>query len=114
MGAIKLNAEEFESTYSALNKAANSDLVDAVQNVGSLIKECEGDNNLTAQALENCKAIADTYNGGFYESLTKLKQTFDRFFDLSEYMEKQADIGSVSKSDTSFSAGKFDPSKVMA
>ena len=113
MGAIKLNADEFNATYAQINKAANSDLIESVQNLGALLTQHKDDNEIANQAYENCKALAECYNNGFYDSLCGLKKTYDNLFDLSEYMDKKANIGSVSKADTSFKAGTFDPSKVM-
>jgi hypothetical protein len=108
-----LNAEEFTATYNALNKAVNQNIIAAMQELAGILKAHEGESDVIDQAIANCHTLADSYNQGFCESLTKLKGTFDQLFDLSEFMAKKASIGDVSKVDTGFEAGKLDASGVM-
>lgn len=110
---IKLSGDEFNSTYSGINKASNAEVIDAMKDIASLLKAHEGEAAVVDQAYENCRKLADSYNGGFYESLVSLKKTFNELFDLSEHLEKKANIGGISNVDTSFEAGKLDASKVM-
>lgn len=113
MGTMKLNAEEFSGTYAVINKASNTAIVNAMQDIASVLKPHEGDNEVISQAYANCRKLADSYNNGFYESLVGIKKTYDELFDLSEYMDKKANVGDVSSADTSFESGKLDASKVM-
>lgn len=113
MGEIKLNSEEFNSTYAQILKASNEQVIDAMGSIASILKSHSGESAVIDQCLDNCKALQKSYNEGFYDSLTNLKKTYDGLFDLSEYMEKKANIGSVSQVDTGFKAGTFDPSGVM-
>lgn len=114
MAQYRLDGEEFNATYNQINKAANSDVIDAIQGIAGILKPHKDDAEIFGQAYENCVALAKSYNdGGFYDSLCGLKKTFDELFDLSEYMEKKANIGSVSSADTSFKSGGFDASGVM-
>lgn len=113
MAQYKLDAQEFNDTYNEINKVTNSDIIEVMNGLAQTLKEHKDDAEIFGQAYENCKKLADSYNGGFYESLCHLKETFDGLFDLSEYMEKKANIGSVSSADTSFKAGTFDASGVM-
>lgn len=113
MGEIKLSAEQFNSTYVALNKAINSDVLDAMNSTATILKEHQGENALIDQAYENCKVLANNYNDGFYPSIVGLKKTFDTMFDLSEHLAKHANIGEVAQVDSSFKSGTVDASKVM-
>lgn len=113
MGAIKLSGDEFNSTYNNINKATNEGVIDAMRDLAGLLRPHEGESAIVDQAIANCRNLADTYNNGFFESLRALKGTFDSLFDLTEYLEKSANIGGLSKVDTSFEAGKMDASKVM-
>lgn len=113
MSMYTLNAEEFHATYNALNKATNQNIIAAMQELAGILKAHEGESDVIDQAIANCHTLADNYNQGFCESLTKLKGTFDQLFDLSEFMAKKASIGDVSKVDTGFEAGKLDASGVM-
>ena len=109
MSMYTLNAEEFGATYNALNKATNQNIIAAMQELAGILKAHEGESDVIDQAIANCHTLADNYNQGFCESLTKL----DQLFDLSEFMAKKANIGDVSKVDTGFEAGKLDASGVM-
>ena len=113
MSMYTLNAEEFTATYNALNKAVNQNIIAAMQELAGILKGHERESDVIDQAIANCHTLADSYNQGFCESLTKLKGTFDQLFDLSEFMAKKASIGDVSKVDTGFEAGKLDASGVM-
>lgn len=113
MGTIKLDAEEFSNTYAAINKASNTDVLDAMKALSAVLKTQEGESEIADQAMDACRSLADSYNNGFYESLVGLKKTFGELFDMAEWMQRNANIGGVSKTDTAFNAGKIDASKVM-
>ena len=73
MSMYTLNAEEFNATYNALNKATNQNIIAAMQELAGILKAHEGESDVIDQAIANCHTLADNYNQGFCESLTKLR-----------------------------------------
>lgn len=113
MGNLSLNASEFHDSYEVLNNTVNSDVVGKITDLARVLKPMEGDNELVAQAVTAATKFASDYNEGFYPSLVGLKKTFDELYNLTEYLEKQANLGDISHADSSFKSGTIDGASVM-
>lgn len=100
---LQLNKEKLDGSVGVLRKVTNDDFLAVFTDLAKDLKgeQAAGGNAVVDQALENCLAFQNVYNP-FVESTKGLLKDITEISQVAEYLEKQANIGSVGSHDASF------------
>lgn len=112
MAKLNLDSEKFENSIGELKKAANENVIANMTAVAAALRNTDDSNPLIGQSLENCKKFQFQYNVCL-EGIESFIGEMDKVYEISEYMQKKANVGTVSGRDTGFSTEKIDTGKVL-
>lgn len=111
-GLLKLDSEKLESSIGVLQDTFNTQVLEAMTEVASVLKNTGDTNPQVEQCIEACKVFQAQYNTQLDSVNDFIKET-EKVYDISEYMSKRAHVGEVSARDTGFKVTSVDPDSVM-
>lgn len=100
---LNLSKEKLDDSVGVLTRVTNEDFLAAFTDLAKVLKEeqANGGNAVIDQALENCTKFQNTYNP-YVESTRGLLKDIREVAEVADYLEKQANIGSVGTHDATF------------
>ena len=110
---IQLDKEKLDGSIGLLTSAFNGNVLESFASLAQVLKEEQAsvNNEVVNQAYEQCKKVQGIYNDCL-ESLKGFFQDVNEVIDIAEYLEKQADMGSVGSHDATFANQGIDASEV--
>ncbi|MEY8333076.1 hypothetical protein AALB53_08230 [Lachnospiraceae bacterium 47-T17] len=112
MAQLNLDAKLIEESYGVIKQVSNAGIIDATNDLAQVLLPEEGSNALCDELLGHCRAFQAEYNGNYVASVGAFMKSYENLIDISEYLEKQATVGDVTKVDTGFKAGGIDAGAV--
>lgn len=97
---VTLNKQDFEDGIGIVRKAANEDVIEDINKLASALSN-EGENEMKASLMEQCRKFQGVYNNTFKPSIDALIKLFDDSFDYTEFMEKQT-VSELGTTDAGF------------
>ncbi len=110
---LKLDKNEFEAGIGLLKKATNEQVCADIKQLAASLSVGGDDNELLTQVYEACVTFQRNYNDSYCPSMGALAEEFKQEFDITEWLEKMANVGTVDKMDAGFQTSGISAENVI-